>query len=244
MKPFALPIVLAPLLLGCSVAPPGTEIHDPYEGLNRQVHSFNKGLDTVVLRPLSLVAAETPPALTQSVVNFSDNAGLPGAVVNNLLQGDVEGAGRNTLRFVVNTTVGILGLGDPAALIGLEEVETDFGETLAVWGLPEGAYVELPGFGPSTERDAVGRLVDMVIDPLDGLSLVPEPVQELSFPARVAEQVVERGLLGDTIDEILYESADSYAQARLIFLQGRRFEVEAAPEADDESYYFDPYEDQ
>jgi phospholipid-binding lipoprotein MlaA len=244
MKPFPLPIVLALLLGGCSVAPPGTEIHDPYEGFNRQVHDFNKGLDSAVLRPLAQATAEAPEALTVPVANFSDNAGLPGTVVNNLLQGDLSGATVNTMRFILNTTVGVLGLADPAGGIGLEEVETDFGATLAVWGVPEGAYLELPGFGPSTERDAVGRLVDMVIDPLDRLSEVPDAVGELSFPAKVAEQVIERGQFGDTLDEILYESADSYAQARLIYLQNRRYELGEDPAASDETYYFDPYEDQ
>lgn len=244
MKAFPLPIVLATSLAGCSVAPPGAEIHDPYEGFNRRVHALNKEVDAAVLRPLSRATGEAPEILTRPVVNFSDNAGLPGTVVNNLLQGDLDGATRNTLRFVINTTVGVLGLADPAGAIGLAEVETDFGETLAVWGAPEGAYLELPGFGPSTERDTAGRVVDFLIDPLDRLGDVPEPVRELSFPAKVAEQVVERGELGDTLDEILYESADSYAQARLIYLQNRRFELGQGPAATDEDYYFNPYEDQ
>ena len=76
------------------------------------------------------------------------------------------------------------------------------------------------------------------------LENVPDPVRDLSFPAKVAEQVVERGQFGSTFDEILYESADSYAQARLIYLQNRRYELGQAPEASDEDYYFDPYEDQ
>lgn len=242
MKRSALLIVLPLLAAGCSAAPPGAEIHDPYEPLNRRVHALNKAVDQAVLRPLARGTASAPPGLTRPVVNFSDNAGLPGTVVNNVLQGDVDGAARNTLRFILNTTVGVLGLADPAGAIGLREVETDFGATLAAWGVPEGAYLELPGFGPSTERDAAGRVVDFVLDPLDRLDGIPREVQEYSFPAKVAEQVVERGDLGDTLDEILYESADSYAQARLIYLQNRRFELGQAQAAED--YYFDPYEDQ
>lgn len=235
--------VSAPLLLltlaACSAAPAGTGIQDPYEGFNRQVHDFNKGLDEAVLRPLARGAQEAPEFVTRPVANFSRNAGLPGAVVNNLLQGDVGGAAVNTLRFVLNTTVGVLGLADPAGAIGLAEVETDFGETLAVWGVPEGAYLELPGFGPSTARDAAGRAVDFLIDPLDALGEVPDPVRDLAFPAKVAEQVIERGEMAGLLDEILYGSADSYAQARLIYLQNRRFELGEA--ADDATVYFDPY---
>ena len=143
------------------------------------------------------------------------------------------------MRFVVNTTVGVLGLADPAGAIGLREVEADFGQTLAVWGVPEGAYLELPGFGPSTTRDALGRLVDMVIDPLDGLDL-PDAIPAYATGATVAEQVIERGSLGETLDEILYDSADSYAQARLIHLENRRFELGDAS-GNPETVDVDPY---
>lgn len=242
MKRFALLFVLPFCAAGCTVAPPGTEINDPYEPFNRQVHAFNTTLDRTVLRPLSRSGEGAPEGFGQPVLNFSNNAGLPGTVVNNLLQGDIGGATTNTLRFVVNTTVGILGLADPAGTIGLREVETDFGATLATWGVPEGAYLELPGFGPSTERDAAGRVVDFVLDPLGRLDWVPREVQEYGLPAKVAEQVIERGQYGDTLDDVLYGSADSYAQARLIYLQNRRFELgEAAP---DEDRYINPYEDQ
>ena len=242
MKRSALLFVLPLCAAGCTVAPPGTEINDPYEPFNRQVHAFNKTLDQAVLRPLSRSTEGAPEGLGQPVVNFSSNAGLPGTVVNNLLQGDIGGAATNTLRFLVNTTVGIAGLADPASAIGLREVETDFGATLAAWGVPEGAYLELPGFGPSTERDAAGRVVDFILDPLDRLDWVPREMQDYSLPAQVAEEVVERGQLGDTFDEVLYGSADSYAQARLIYLQNRRYELGQDLSAEDR--YINPYEDQ
>jgi phospholipid-binding lipoprotein MlaA len=234
-------LIVLPILVGCSAAPPGGAVHDPYEGVNRRVHAFNRSVDQAVLRPLGRAVAEAPRGTYQPIVNVSNNAGLPGTVVNNLLQGDIGGAATNTLRFVLNTTVGVLGFADPAGAIGLREVETDFGETLAVWGVPEGAYLELPGFGPSTERDAAGRLVDFIIDPLDRLNGMPEQVRDLALPTKLAEQAIERGTYGDTLDEVLYGSADSYAQARLIYLQNRRFELGETPAATDESYYFDPY---
>jgi len=224
----------------CSVAPEGTEVHDPWEARNRAVHDFNRGLDEAIVRDLAQASAELPPETTQPVVNFADNVGLPGAVVNGLLQGDVAGAGTNTMRFLINSTIGITGLFDPAGIIGLHEEETDFGETLAVWGVPEGAYVELPFYGPSTERDAFGRIVDAVIDPLGDVGL---PVQQdYGSVARITGQVIERGQIGDTIDSVLYDSADSYAQARLIYLQNRRFELGEDAPADD-SGFVDPFED-
>lgn len=232
------------LLGACSVAPPGVEIHDPYEDVNRQIHEFNRELDRNILRPLGQVTAEMPPELTQRVVSFSDNAALPGMVLNGVLQGDIEIAATNTMRFLINSTVGILGFFDPAGVIGLHEVKTDFGLTLARWGVPEGAFVELPFFGPSTERDAIGRVVNAIIDPLDQVGF---PVQsEYERAAWVAEQVIERGSFGSTVDSILYESADSYAQTRLIYLQNRRFRVgQRSPGGnlqDDETIFFDVYE--
>lgn len=239
-------LILCTALGACSVAPPGTDFHDPYEGFNRQVHEFNKSVDRAVLRPASQLTAQLPPGLTVPVINFSDNAALPGMVVNGILQADVAGVATNTFRFLINSTVGVLGLVDVAGAIGLAEQSTDFGETLAVWGVPEGAYLELPGYGPSTERDAVAIVVDFLIDPLDQVGLAVQ--KEYGTATWVAEQIIERGMIGDTIDSVLYESADSYAQTRLFYLQNRRFELGQGQgggtlEGDD-SYYFDPYEDE
>ncbi len=227
-------------IAACTPAPDGVQIHDPFEAQNRDIHAFNVALDRAFVRGASGVSEAAPEELTQPIVNFADNVGLPGAVLNGLLQGDIGGAATNTMRFVINSTVGVFGLLDPAGAIGLAEEETDFGETLYVWGLPEGAYVELPFYGPSTERDAVGRIVDAIIDPLGRVGSAPQ--LEYGGIARVAGQVVERGRLGDTLDDILYESADSYAQARLIYLQNRRFELGDEASTTDESFV-DPFED-
>ncbi len=241
-KRSALLFVLPLWAAGCTAAPPGTGINDPYEPFNRQVHAFNTGLDRAVLRPLSRSASGAPEGLGQPVVNFAANVGLPGTVVNNLLQGDVGGAATNTLRFLLNSTVGLLGLADPAGAIGLHEVETDFGATLARWGVPEGAYLELPLLGPSTERDATGRLVDFVLDPLPHIDDVPQRVKDFALPAQLAEQAIDRARLGATFDDVLYGSADSYAQARLIYLQNRRYELGQDQQSEDR--YINPYEDQ
>ena len=234
-------VVWVSLLLGfmplaaCSVAPVGSDFNDPFEATNRQIHDFNKSIDSAILRPAGQIAAEAPVFITGPIVNFSDNVSLPGMVVNNVLQGDADGVITNTMRFLLNSTVGVLGLFDPAGAIGITEVSTDFGETLQVWGMPEGAYLELPLLGPSTERDAVGRVVDFVLDPLERVGL---PAQiDYGTAARIGEKIIDRGAFGDTLDSVLYDSADSYAQARLIYLQNRRFELgEAAADA-----YIDPY---
>ncbi len=234
------------LLAACSVAPEGVSTHDPYENVNRKVHDFNVGLDRVVLRPASQVTSALPHQVTDRVVDFSDNLALPGMIVNGVLQGDFEGAGTNTVRFIVNTIIGLGGLFDPADRAGIYEESTDFGETLAVWGAPEGAFVMLPVLGPSTERDAVGEVVDIVFDPLG--FILPTEVQPYATGAKIGEKIVTRGNFGSTVDSVLYESADSYAQTRGFYLDNRRYDLGVVvednyldPYADP---YFDPYEDQ
>lgn len=234
-------MALLVLTAACVAAPEGQDVFDPYEDFNRDVHAFNTALDQAVLRDAGQVAEALPEELTRPVMNFSNNVSLPGMVVNGLLQGDVPGAATNIMRFLINSTVGVLGLADPAGVIGLEEQDTDFGETLAVWGVPEGAYLELPLFGPSTQRDAVGRIVDIALDPLDRLG-VPA-FDDYGTATRIAEQVIERGQLGSTLDDILYGSADGYAQARLIFLQNRRFELGQTGAETADTDFVDPFED-
>jgi len=225
-------------LTACTAPVPGAQFNDPFEDTNRSVHAFNKGIDRAILRPAGQVATVVPEEITTPVANFADNVGLPGMIANGLLQADIGGAGTNTMRFLLNTTIGIGGLFDPAGAIGLGEATTDFGETLAVWGVPEGAYVELPVFGPSTERDAVGTIVDLVFDPLQS---VGTPAQlKYGTGTRVAGLAISRGTFMDTFDSVLYDSADSYAQARLVYLQNRRFELGEEPPAGSE---IDPFAD-
>lgn len=225
-------VVLLCALAACSAAPEGVSIHDPYEARNRSVHAFNKNLTGSLGGDGDSSGPRVPPDIAVHVINFADNVALPGAVLNNVLQGDIGGASTNTMRFIINTLIGVAGIWDPADAIGLEEVETDFGQTLTVWGAPEGAYLELPLIGPSTERDFAGDIVDALIDPL-GLLVTDDQLLAASV-GTIAGRVVKIDQVGDTIGDVLNESADSYAQARLIYLQNRRFELglDAAEVAD------------
>ncbi|MFB9221411.1 VacJ family lipoprotein [Paracoccus cavernae] len=233
-------------LSACSGAPGPDAINDPYEGMNRRFHAFNAGLDSNVVKPVTSGFGSEKPAKSpddkpgigslalQGVGNFGSNLSLPGKVVNHLLQGKPEPAIKNTFRFFVNTTLGLGGFLDPAtADFALPENDTDFGETLAVWGVPEGAYLELPLIGPSTERDAFGKMVDLGIDPMRQWLNRDEYLIDLG--ARAASKVGQRARFGDTVDSVLYGSADSYAQTRLIYLQHRRHELGEEGEA------IDPY---
>ncbi|MEE4188422.1 MAG: VacJ family lipoprotein [Roseobacter sp.] len=218
-------------------------INDPYEAQNRSIHAFNKGLDKNLVRPVSKgYAAVVPPEIRDTVNNFSDNLSMPGIAINSLLQGDLRGVGVATTRFVMNSTLGLAGFFDPATDLNVPQHDTDFGETLAVWGFGEGAYIEMPIFGPSTQRDAVGFVTDIFTNPLTFVTINTSPEQYIPPTARAGSWLNDRDRLGTAIDSVLYESADSYAQSRSIYLQNRRFELEgSSPEAEDP--YLDPYDD-
>lgn len=229
-------LALSAVISACTAPQPGAEFNDPYEAQNRRVHDENVALDRAVFgggkprkKPL------LPQPIARGLSNFASNLEAPGSVVNSVLQVRPKPALTNTLRFVINSTVGIAGIFDPATAMGVEDDSTDFGETLHVWGAPEGAFLMLPLAGPSTERDLVGKVVDVFIDPV-GIVL-GEPETYYAKAAKLGGKVADRQRFGDTVDSILYESADSYAQLRLLYLQNRRFELGIEEEI------FDPYED-
>ena len=140
---------------------------DPFEGMNRGIYAFNDGLDRVALEPVSKgYTAVTPDLVRTSVTNFFENWGYLNTVLNQFLQGKfllgLEDAGR----FLVNTTIGIGGLFDVATGFGMPRNEEDFGQTLGVWGVGEGAFLMLPVLGPTTTRDLPGIAVGILTNPL------------------------------------------------------------------------------
>ena len=135
----------------------GLPVKDCFEGVNRGVFAFNQVLDNVIFEPLAKGYRYLPSPIktgaSNAVVNISNLITIP----NNILQGDIKKAGSNSMRFVINTTVGILGLFDPATKLGFEKKEKeDYGQTLGSWGVGEGCYLVLPIIGPSTARDTLG----------------------------------------------------------------------------------------
>jgi phospholipid-binding lipoprotein MlaA len=229
------------VLAGCTVPNP-SGINDPYEERNRRVHEANRDVDRALIAPLAGgTGSGASRSLLKGVGNFASNLNLPSVVFNDLLQFRLGLAAQNSTRFLINTTVGIGGLFDPSTAMGLHEESTDFGETLHVWGMPEGKYVELPLVGPSTERDMIGTVVDIFTNPLTFGA--PAPERYLSPLVKGAMQINSRLTYADTVDSILYDSADSYAQARLIYLQSRRYKLgQTVEEGASDDPYADPYE--
>lgn len=239
--------------------PPDTP-YDPFERRNRNMHAFNQGLDRSVIRPVARgYSAFMPDDIETLVGRFADNASLPSYVLNNILRGDMITAGQDMGRFVVNTTIGLGGFFDPASDFNMPAAsKRDFGHVLYAWGFDEGAYLENPVVGPTTVRDLAGRVIGIVTNPVG--YVVPSPESFAITGAKVSDRLSDRVRYGDTIDSILHDSADSYAQMRLLYLQNRRYELSggtsstyqdpygaqggtASPQASASSTYKDPYDD-
>ncbi|MGK7752800.1 MULTISPECIES: MlaA family lipoprotein [unclassified Roseovarius] len=223
-----LALVAALAAPGCTPTPaghPAGQVFDPYEEENRRTHAFNRALDRNLVGPAGKgYSGFIPDDVENMIGRFAFNLSIPGAVVNNILQGNMKGATEDTYRFLVNTTIGLGGLFDTASELNMPQAtDADFGQTLHVWGVREGAYIELPLLGPSTERAAAGRIVDLFTNPLT--YVLDEPENYYGTVASAATGLSDRGRYADTIDSILYDSADSYAQARSLYIQNRRFKL-------------------
>ena len=241
---FGLPALVVFLLAGCAAGPGPDGFNDPFESTNRKVHSFNRGLDRVAVGPLAGGYVSILPEPAQNVVsNMANTLDLPGDILNNILQARIDDAATNTLRLGVNLTMGVAGIFDAATAIGLPVQPTDFGETLHVWGAGEGPYLEIPFSGPSTVRDAVGTAVDLAVNPVR--FLLPAREATAASVIKLLSRLRDRGRFANTVESILYDSADSYAQSRLLFLQNRRFALgqsDPASAATNDDF-IDPYED-
>ncbi|MEM0947535.1 MAG: VacJ family lipoprotein [Pseudomonadota bacterium] len=223
-------------LAACTTPDESVEIFDPYEERNRKVHDFNVSLDRNLVRPVARAYGEVLPGeIRAGVSNMKDFVSTPSYILNDVFQGSFEDAAHNTLRLAFNGVFGF-GLLDSASAAGVERRPSDFGQTLHVWGAPEGAYIESPFIGPSTERDTIGTVVDIVTNPT--AYALDRSIIWVSPGVTAGDVLQQRYEFGDTVDSLLDDSADSYAQTRSIYLQNRRFEL-----GQDDEFEFDPYED-
>jgi phospholipid-binding lipoprotein MlaA len=153
-------------------------VYDPFERTNRAIYKFNAQFDYYVYLPIvDTYTAVTPEFVRGSVSNFFNNLGEITTFANSVLQGKVEKASPTLFRFMLNSTIGLFGLFDPASHIGLKREHEDFGQTLGVWGAGNGPYIVLPILGPSNLRDATGTGVDFAID-LMALDTLPSDVRD------------------------------------------------------------------
>ena len=203
------------------------EVKDCFEKLNRGIFAFNQAIDGIIFEPLAKGYRHLPSPLRTGTSNFVGNLSTLLTIPNNVLQGDLSIAGKNTLRFVVNTTVGILGLFDPASAIGLNSYEReDYGQTLGKWGVGEGCYVVLPVLGPSTARDALGSLGNYMGGDAWYNVTVRNDTRYFSdfdyYASKGAGGVDFRAKNFDDINNLEENSIDFYASVKSLYLQDRR----------------------
>ncbi len=215
-------LIIATLLLflpGYASANGDGNQHDPWEGFNRSMFSFNEGLDRVLIKPLAKgYEAVVPTPINNIITNFFNNIEDLMIAANNLLQGKVKASASDLGRVVLNSTLGIAGLVDVATGMGMEKHEEDFGQTFGRWGFGNGAYLVLPVFGSRTVRDSFGLLTDLPLDPMTwveptGLSYSMITLRQLDARADLlpTEKVVEAGAI------------DKYSYLRDAYLQQRRY---------------------
>ena len=222
-------------ILGACSAPLEVGISDPFEASNRQVHEINKSLDKNIIRPISILYGDSTPIKLQSIVNnIAMNFSLPSNSINYILQGEIKSASNSSTKFLVNSTLGVVGIYDASSQLGIKSEKTDFGETMAKWGIGEGPYLDILVLGPSNQRDGIGRMVDIVFDPV---GLIGAGAKGVATVTSVVFGLSARSQFRESIDSILYQSADSYAQSRLFFLQNRRYELGTNQTVS----YIDPY---
>lgn len=198
------------------------ETNDPLEPMNRYFFEVNYALDELFLKPIAgwyYIALPNPAQ--DGVRNFLRNLSSPVILANDLFQGETDRAGTTLIRFLVNSTIGIVGLIDVAGEMGYPYHDEDFGQTLAVHGTDEGPYLVLPLFGPSNPRDVTGRVVDMFLDPLTYITYGNDNLAELMYVRAGLWAVDTRARNLKTFDEIRAGSLDYYATIRSLYRQRR-----------------------
>lgn len=217
---------------------------DPLETINRSIWDFNyQVLDKHLLRPAAVFYRDHIPEPAQDgIYNFVSNLDEPYSVVNNLLQGKFGYAANATGRFLVNSTVGVLGIFDVANELGMERKQDEFGEVLATWGVGEGAYLMMPAMGPTTVRNEAGDLVDNLYFPLEALhfwqSVSLKVLKGIHLRAKYMEQET---LLENSLDPYIFIQEAYYQQREFDIYDGVVPKVADSDEFDDD--YVDDYVD-
>ena len=207
-----------------------SEIKDCSEKFNRSVFALNQGLDKVLFKPISGIYKSLPSPIKNGVSNSLDNLSNLVTIPNNILQGDFKTAGINTGRFLINTTIGILGLFDAAGHMGFTEYEKeDYGQSLAKAGVGPGCYIVLPVLGPSTVRDTAGSLVNFVGgDPWYSATVINNNhyfEDSDYYYSRITKGVDFRAKNYDAIENLEKNSLDFYASVKSLYLQDRQQKI-------------------
>lgn len=222
-------MIFMALLTGCATGPNANPT-DPLEPLNRKIFAVNEAVDNAVLKPVAQgYRAVTPSPVRAGVSNFFNNLQDLWSSVNGVLQLRPQVAVDNFMRFGVNTTFGFAGVLDIASEMGIERQSEDLGKTLGRWGVPSGAYLVMPLFGPSTVRDATTITLENAVDPIGNIKHIP--TRNSATALRIVDTRSNLLRLTGLLDEA---ALDKYSFTRDAFLQRRRADIYRPGQTDDD----------
>jgi len=223
------------------------EVKDCFESVNRGVFAFNRGLDKVLFKPLAKGYRKLPQPIRSGTSNALNNLGNVVTIPNNVLQGELKDAGINSLRLIINSTLGIAGVFDVASYYGIHKLEKeDYGQTLGAWGVSEGCYFVLPVLGPTTVRDSIGSLANV----MGGDAWYNVTIENDTQYFNEADYYLTRTLSGvdfraknlEAFDSLENNSLDLYASVRSLYLQDRKRKIKNIDE-DTETMSDDDWEE-
>ena len=223
-------IIILSIFVSVSAYAENGQVKECFEGVNRGIFAFNKALDNIIVEPVAKGYRKLPSPIRTGTGNFLNNLSLLSTIPNNILQGDLDLAVKNSSRLVINTTIGILGIFDPAESMGLNNYEReDYGQTFAKWGMGEGCYVVLPILGPSTVRDTSGKLMSYLGgDPWYNITVKNDTqyVSDFDYYATVGTSGVDfRAKNIESFENLEKNSMDFYASVKSLYLQDRKKKI-------------------
>ena len=212
-----------------------------FEKVSRGIFKFNQGFDNAILEPIAKGYNKLPEPIRKGTSNFTSNVATLLSIPNHLLQGEIRLAGHATGSFLINTTVGVLGLGNPAALMGLENQKEDLGQTLGAYGVGGGCYFVLPFLGPTTVRDSVGMIIDNnYLDPFAKVTWHEKEIKNISgtkidyVGIKAASAVDFRGNNITNFESLEKNSIDLYSATKSLYLQNRTNKINNSSENEDD----------
>ena len=235
-----LALILVYLLIGSSYL--GASEKECFEKESRGIFKFNQGFDKAILKPIAKGYNKLPQPIKKGTGNFTSNIGTLLSIPNLALQGEWNAAGQASASFFINTTVGVLGIGNPAAKMGLKNQQEDIGQTLGAYGFKGGCYYVLPILGPTNVRDSIGLVADSFVDPFAHITIREKELLNVSgnkidyFTVKGATAVDFRGDNMKNFDNLEKNSIDMYAAVKSLYLQNRAKKIGNTESSEDDDW--------
>ena len=211
-----------------------------FEGTSRAIFKFNMGFDKAILEPIAKGYNKLPDPIKNGTSNFTSNVATLLSIPNHILQGDLKNAGDATASFLINTTIGIIGLANPAEKMGFSSQKEDVGQTLGTYGVGPGCYFVLPILGPTTVRDSIGMIADTFVDPFAHITLREKELFGVSgnqldyLSVRGTTAIDFRADNEVNFDSLEKNSIDLYASFKSLYLQNRENKINNSSKSEDD----------